>query len=112
MFAVRQLAVLFFLITTSLIYADTVEARPASAWRSRSTGLSSTGQCTRRAFRAMRAANLNYETSDDFGVKGKDSQTIAYILCFNSGSRAVIFCATDESSAGSVCNILARYMES
>ena len=91
-------------------------AYPAGAWRTRNTGLTSDGQCARRAFKAMKAANLEAKASGDTGVLGTGHDMISYVICTNGGRFAVIFCSSDRPDGGrhngEVCDIVARYMES
>ena len=90
-------------------------AYPSSAWRTRNTGLDSDGQCTRRAFHAMKNANLDAAASGETGVSGKNDSLIAYVVCSNGGRAATIFCASDRPNSGQyttkVCDTVARYME-
>jgi hypothetical protein len=90
-------------------------AYPAGAWRTRNTGLTSEGQCTRRAFKAVKAANLDGKASAETGVVGTGHDVLAYVICTNGGRFAVIFCASDRPNGGQhngeVCDIVARYME-
>jgi hypothetical protein len=90
-------------------------ATPSGAWRTRNTGLTSEGQCARRAFKAMKAANLDAKASGDSGVHGTGHDILSYVICTNSGRFAVIFCSSDRQDGGKrnadVCDIVARYME-
>lgn len=91
------------------------EANPSSAWRTRNTGLESDGQCTRRAFNAMKAANLEPKASGTVGVYGANRDVAAYVICTNGGQFAVIFCANDKpNSANAVtqtCDTVSRFMD-
>ena len=91
------------------------EASMSSAWRTRNTGLDSDGKCTRRAFNAMKAANLDAKASGNQGVYGANRDTIAYAICQNNGGFVTIFCASDRPNSGNyttqVCDTVSRFME-
>ena len=106
----KLVSMLLFLSFTSVVFSQAVEARPATDWRTKSTELSTTGDCTRRAFRAMNNFNLESSASGEFGVYGQDREVGLYVLCLNNGALAAIFCASDESSTR-ICDKIAKYME-
>lgn len=90
-------------------------AYPSGAWRTRSTGAGSDGQCTRRAFRAMKVADLSPQASGDTGVYGHNDAVIVYVICLNQGSFATIFRSSDRRDSGGytarVCDTVSRQME-
>ena len=107
-------AVLAALATATLVPVP-AEANPSSAWRTRNTGVDSEGQCTRRAFNAMKAANLDAKASGNVGVYGSNRDVAAYVICTNGGQFAVIFCANDKPNSGNAvtqtCDAVSRFMD-
>jgi hypothetical protein len=90
-------------------------AYPSGAWRTRNTGLETDGACTRRAFRAMKNANLSAEASGTLGVLGKNDAIIVYVICMSGGRSAAIFCSSDRKDSGGytakMCDTVSRQME-
>ncbi len=90
-------------------------AFPSGAWRTRNTGLTSEGQCTRRAFRAMKNANLDAQSSGNIGVYGRNETAIVYVLCMEGGQVATIFCSSDRDRGGNyvanLCDSVSRQMD-
>lgn len=91
------------------------QAYPSGAWRTRNTGLTSEGQCTRRAFRAMKNANLDAQSSGNIGVLGRNDSAIVYVLCMEGGQVAAVFCSSDRDRSGNyvanLCDSVSRQMD-
>lgn len=102
-------------ILSILLVALPSNAVPASAWRTRSTSLSTRKQCVERAFDAMEKAGLNelrLSGADNMAVYGKTEQTVSYIVCENGGSLAAIFCSSyNYTETTDICNYIAAYMK-
>ena len=90
-------------------------AYPSGAWRTRSTGLDTPAKCTRRAFRAMKNADLGGKASGEAAVFGNNIDAIVYVVCAERGRLAVVFCSSDRTNSGNyiaqVCDTVARLME-
>ncbi len=111
----RALAAAFPLVLSlSCLVPAPVSAEPSSAWRTRATGLDTEGRCTRRAFHALKTAELAASASGNTGVAGRNAAIIVYVLCENNGSRAIIFCASDRPNSvnytAKVCDTVSRFM--
>jgi len=111
----RTLSLACCLLAAAAAIPVPASASPAGAWRTRNTGLTSEGQCTRRAFKAIKTANLDPRASGDVAVSGTGHDVLSYVVCTNGGRFAVIFCSSDRPDGGrhntEVCDIVARYME-
>ena len=103
------------LVTLACVIPAPADARPSTAWRTRNTGLDSEGQCTRRAFRAVKAANMEGKASGELAVFGGDEGSTVYVVCTNGGRLAVVFCASDRANSGvaigQTCDTVSRFME-
>ncbi|QJR13320.1 hypothetical protein [Usitatibacter palustris] len=92
------------------------EAYPASAWRSRPTGLDSVAACTKRGFKAMESARLQAKASGSAGVYGNNQTLAAYVICVEGGRTALIFCASTQKGkdggdyTGAICETLWKAM--
>ncbi|MEQ1515909.1 MAG: hypothetical protein ABL931_05405 [Usitatibacteraceae bacterium] len=113
---IYRVAVIVFLATiASFAYVEDASAYPASAWRTRNTGLDSEGRCIRRATGALKNAGLSPAASSANGVSGRNDLSIVYVICTNQGSFATVFCASDRDSSGQrtvqICDAVSRFME-
>ena len=108
------LAALLVAALAALVPTD-ADAYPSGAWRTRNTGLDTEGKCTRRAFRALKNADLDTKASGNIGVVGTMNSEIVYVICLNNGALAAVFCSSDRkedsgrASAG-ICDKVTRFM--
>jgi hypothetical protein len=62
----------------------------------------------------MKTAELSAAASGNTGVAGRNSAIVAYVLCENSASRAIVFCASDRPHSGDytgrACDWVSRFM--
>ena len=111
----RIATIIFLSVLASFVYVDDASAYPASAWRTRNTGIDSEGKCIRRATGALKNAGLSPSSSSANGVSGKNDLSIVYVICTNQGSFATVFCASDRDPSGKrtvdICDAVSRFME-
>jgi hypothetical protein len=73
------------------------------------------GRCTRRAFQAVKNADLGGKASGDVAVYGSNRDVIVYVICSEGGRWATIFCASDQDNSGKyaaqTCDTVSRFME-